>query len=218
MSNTFSAQDVKILDSIIESRRTVRSFKAEVPQDSMITAIVHTGIYAPYAAIAIGDNIDFRRFFVFRKGSQNLALMNQMVKEAAKTSLNHIEKETQSRPDLTEKLAKYIQMLSSVSQMGLPGILEIPCIIVVAERRGIPSVENQSLAHVMQNMWLKATSLGLGFQLLTVVENLTENQEFSKLLKLPYGEFAFNGCIIGYAAQEPAPRKTMSADRVITWL
>ena len=104
---------------------------------------------------------------------------------------------------MKEKSARYVQRLSGVSKNGYPGLTEVPCFIVVAEHRGIPSAEKQSLAHVMQNMWLKATALGLGFQLVSMIEGLTEVQEFSKLLKLPSGEFAFNGCIIGYALKSP---------------
>jgi nitroreductase len=216
--NNFNEQDVGVLDRIIENRRSVRSFKGEIPSDSMIKAVIHAGICAPYAAIAIGDTMDFRRFIVFRKGSKELSLMNQMIKEAAKVNLDHLEKEMQSKPALRETTARYIQMLGNVAEIGFPKITEIPCFIIVAERKGIPSVEKQSLAHVMQNMWLEATALGLGFQLVSVIESLVETQEFAKITNLPMGKFAFNGCFIGYAAQEPAPRKAIAEDRVITWL
>jgi nitroreductase len=218
MSESFGEQDIRVLDRILETRRSVRSFKGDAPSDSMIRAVAHAGVYAPYAALAVGDTLDFRRFFVFRKGSKNLSFVNEIIKRAARTSLEQLDKEIQSKPFLREKSAKYIQRLSSVSLNGLPGITDAPCFIVAAERRGVPSVEKQSLAHVMQNMWLKATALGLGFQLVSVIESLTENQEFSKLLALPFGEFAFNGCIVGYAAQEQAARKAISEDRAITWL
>ena len=73
--NNFSESDIGVLDRIIETRRSVRSFKGEVPSDSMIKAIIHAGVCAPDAAIAIGDTMDFRRFIVFRKGSEDLSLM-----------------------------------------------------------------------------------------------------------------------------------------------
>jgi nitroreductase len=218
MGSSFSAQDVGVLDRIIEARRSVRSFKGEIPSDSTIKAIIHAGVCAPYAAIALGDTMDFRRFIVFRKGSRVLSLMNQMIKEAAKLNLDHLEKEMQSKPTLRDKTTRYIQMLSNVSQIGFPKITEIPCFIIVAERKGMPSVEKQSLAHVMQNMWLEATALGLGFQLVSVIESLVETQEFARITNLPIGEFAFNGCFIGYAAQESVPRKAIVEDRVTTWL
>jgi nitroreductase len=144
--------------------------------------------------------------------------MSEIIKKSARTSVEQLEKEIKEKPFLREKAARYVQRLKVVSQSGFPGMTEVPCFIVVAELKGIPTAEKQSLAHVMQNMWLKATALGLGFQLISMIESLTENQEFSKLLKLPFGEFAYNGCIIGFAAQEPVARKAISEDRVITWL
>ena len=90
--NSFNEQDIQVLDRIIETRRTVRSFKADAPTDTMIRAIIHAGAYAPYAAFAIGDTPDFRRFFVFRKGSTNLSLMNEIIKKAAKTSIELLDK------------------------------------------------------------------------------------------------------------------------------
>src|SRR5665647_302111 len=42
-----------------------------------------------------------------------------------------------------------------------------PEFIVVSEKKGFPAVEQQSLAHCLENMWLKATSLDLGFQLVS---------------------------------------------------
>jgi len=47
-----------------------------------------------------------------------------------------------------------------------------PYYIVVAERSGIPPAEQQSLAHCLENMWLKATALGLGFQLVSVTAQM----------------------------------------------
>jgi nitroreductase len=216
MSNSFSEQDVRVLDRIIETRRSIRAFKEDPPSDVLIRAVIHAGVYAPYAALAIGDTPDFRRFFVFRKGSNNLSLMNEIIKISAKTTIAQLEKEIQQKPSLKDKSARYIQRMGLVVQNGFPGLAKVPCFIVVAEHRGVPVAEKQSLAHVMQNMWLKATALGLGFQLISMVESLTESHEFSELLKLPFGEFAFNGCIIGYAAQGPGERRAISD--AITWL
>ena len=216
MGNPFSEQEIKVLDRVIESRRSIRTFKENAPSEAEIRAIIHAGAYAPYAALAVGETPDFRRFFVFRRGSNNLSLMNEIIKKVAKATVAGLEKDIQSKPSLKEKAARYIQRMSGVSQNGFPGLTGVPCFIVVAEHRGIPVAEKQSLAHIMQNMWLKATALGLGFQLVSVTESLTDVQEFANLLKLPFDEFAFNGCIVGYPAQEPAPRKAISEE--ITWL
>ena len=60
MGSAFSVEDVGVLDRIIEARRSVRAFKGDAPSDSMIRAIIHSGVCAPYAAIAVGDTVDFR--------------------------------------------------------------------------------------------------------------------------------------------------------------
>jgi len=216
--NSFDERDIQVLKRIIDTRRSVRSFRGEAPNDALIRDIIHAGAYAPYAALAVGDIPDFRRFFVFRKGSANLALMNEIIKKAAKASTEQLEKELKDKPLLKERSARYLQRLGAVSQGGYAGLTEVPCFIVVAEHRGIPSAEKQSLAHVMQNMWLTATALGLGFQLVSIIESLTEVPDFSKFLKLSPGDFAFNGCIVGYAAQPPAVRAAIGEERVTTWL
>lgn len=83
---------------------------------------------------------------------------------------------------------------------GFPGFEEVPALIIAAERRANMQAERKSLAHVVQNMWLKATALGLGLQLLSVIEMLSERAEFSELPGMSYGEFTHAGCIIGYPA------------------
>jgi nitroreductase len=218
MNYCFNEQDIKVLDRIIETRRSVRAFKEETPSDSMIKAVIHAGMYAPYAGLAVSGEMDFRRFFVIKKDNENLNKINEIIKSTAKSNLEELEKKIEMSPILKEKSQGFVKRLSVSSQIGMPGLIEAPCFIVIAERKGMPPVEKQSLAHTMQNMWLKATVLGLGFRLMSMIENLTENKDFCELLGLPYGEFAFNGCIIGYPAGEPEKRNNMSTDGVISWL
>lgn len=218
MNYYFNEQDIKVLDRIVESRRSVRAFKEEVLSDSMIKAIIHAGIYAPYAGLAVSGEMDFRRFFVIQNGSENLNRINEIIKSTAKCNLEQLEKKIEANPLLKEKSQSFTKILSISSQMGLQALVEAPCFIVIAEHKGMPPVEKQSLAHTMQNMWLKATVLGLGFRLISMIENLTESKDFCKLLGVPYGEFAFNGCIIGYPISEPSKRNNISVDNVISWL
>ena len=60
---------VRFLDEIIESRRSIRSFKNDIPPKDTIKAIIRAGLFAPYAGAAV-DQGNFRRFVVLRKGSQ----------------------------------------------------------------------------------------------------------------------------------------------------
>ncbi len=82
----------------------------------------------------------------------------------------------------------------------------------------MPPAQKQSLAHVLQNMWLKATALGLGFQLLTLTETMSSNKDFLNLLELPYGEFELDGCAISYPDQTPTEKKIPEVDEVTKWL
>jgi len=70
----------------------------------------------------------------------------------------------------------------------------------------------------MENMWLKAVSSNLGFRLLSVFESLNECEEFCEILGAEYGEFAFNGCIIGYPQSEPTEGKRANIQDLVKWL
>ena len=51
----------------------------------------------------------------------------------------------------------------------------------------------------MENMWLKATALNLDFQIISVIENMVDNQEFCDMFHLPTGRYGFHACVVGYA-------------------
>ena len=46
------------------------------------------------------------------------------------------------------------------------------CLIIAAEWRGARRAEHQSLAHMMQNMWIKATAFDAGFQGLLLLQKI----------------------------------------------
>jgi len=75
-----------------------------------------------------------------------------------------------------------------------------------------------SLAHLLQNMWLKATALGLGFHLISLVSELATEEDSCSLLGVRAGEFELNGCGVGYAAATPPPIERPHVGDVLTWL
>ena len=207
----------KWLDSVIEHRRTVRSFKATIPDKESIEAIVHAGLWAPYAGLAISDDRDFRRFFVIQNGNPLLSKISGLMQQDAKVSLHEMETRFAEKP-LREKARAYMNRISGIAEKGFPDLLSAPCLIVVAERKGIPPAEKQSLAHVLQNMWLKATATGMGLRLVSALERLSDNDDFCTLLGVSLGEFAFTGCIIGFSAEEPKTRKRPDEKAVTRWM
>ena len=79
-------------------------------------------------------------------------------------------------------------------------------------------VQQQSLAHALENMWLMATALGLGMHLVSATATMGDDPTFCKLLGLPVGEFALNGCAVGVPAQPLEMRRTPDAAAATTWL
>jgi nitroreductase len=120
-------------------------------------------------------------------------------------------------PYLRKNAGQFIKVIESVSINGLPAFKTAPYIIVVGERKGFPPVEKQSLAYVLENMWLKATALGLGFQVVSAVQTMGESREFMELAGIPYGEFEVDGCAVGYPDQEPAERSMPAPAQLTKW-
>ena len=54
MNNEFSDQANAALDGIIMARRTNRAFAKEPQPRAAIEQIIHAGLWAPYAAVAVG--------------------------------------------------------------------------------------------------------------------------------------------------------------------
>ncbi len=208
----------RILDDIVEHRRTVRSFKSEVPDRALVEAIIHAGLWAPYASLAVSGEKGFRMFFVVQKGSETLKKVAVLIQEQAKASLQQMQKLFEEKPFLKEKSTAYLSRISGMAEKGFPDLLNAPCLIIIAEKRGMPPAERQSLAHVVQNMWLKATALGLGLRLISAIETLTENKGFCELLGLHVAEFAFTGCVVGFSAQEPQVGKRPDDKAITKWM
>jgi nitroreductase len=122
-------------------------------------------------------------------------------------------------PSLRAKAGGFAGRLSLFLSTGvIPGIGTAPYYIVVAERRGFPPVELQSLAHCLENMWLKATALGLGFQLVSVTSQMSSDPAFCALLGIPPGEWELMGCAVGYPADELSPSIRPPVEDVTRWL
>lgn len=213
----FTRQDNAVLDRILESRRSVRSFAPDVPPKEDITRIIRAGLLAPYAAQAVAGQ-DFRQFFVFEKEQPQLARVAALAKRQVKRMAEHLRDEVAANPLLEGQARGFIARLEQLAETGVPGIGTAPYFIVVAERRGIPPAEQQSLAHCLENMWLKATALGLGFQLVSVTAQLGQDKEFCSVLGIPDGEFGTNGCAVGYPTKRLPPVERPDASEVTKWI
>jgi nitroreductase len=208
------------LDRILAERRSYRMFKPEFPPEDAIRRIIHAGLLAPFAAAAVGNSSEyFRRFFVMKLGSKSMNAAAPLVFEQVREMAARLKKEMEKDPEIRKLAGSFAQRLDAIQKMSrVPGIGTAPYYIVIAERKGYPPVELQSLAHCMENMWLKATALGLGFQLVSVTSEMSKNPEFCRILGINAGEWELMGCAIGYPHDELSPSIRPPVDDVTMWL
>ena len=214
------SQDNAVLDRIIGERRSHRKFAATVPSREQIESIIHAGLHAPYAAAAIGSSADyFRRFFVVRKESKAMQALIPLAFAESVAMAAALEKEVSRNAALREQSAAFAGRLAMIRELGMvPGIGTAPIYIVAAEKKGFPPVEQQSQFAVIENMWLKATALGLGFQVVSITAQMADNEPFCRVLGIDPGKWALMGCAVGYPAGHLSPSIRPNAGEVTTWL
>ena len=205
---------MKTFDEILRLRRSIREFTDEVPPKDLIEKIIDAGYLAPYAAQAVGSDKNFRKFYIVQKNSKALSRMKTLIQEEAGNKLVALQKELEQKPFLENKLSPFIKKLKAVKENGVLGVGTAPYYIIIAEKKGIPPVEQQSLAHCLQNMWLKATELGLGFHLVSMTAEMIENDEFCEILQINSADYAVNGCAIGFPVSELV-EKTNKINRIV---
>lgn len=220
MCNDITIQKNVFLDQILADRRSHRRFRPEFCSGEDIRRILHAGLLAPFAAAAVGGSHDyFRRFFVLRNGSESMNAAVPLVLRQVENMSAELETAMQKDPSLRLKAEGFVRRLAQIQDTGvIPGIGTAPFFIVVAERRGYPPVALQSLAHCLENMWLKATALGLGFQLVSVISQMSSDPAFCALLGLPPGAWELMGCAVGYPADELSPSIRPPVEDVTVWL
>jgi nitroreductase len=216
---TFDQKNI-ILDEIISDRRTHRKFKQEFPPENNINSIINAGLHAPFAAASVGNAEDyFRRFFVLKRDSKSMTTAASLIFEEVATMASNLGIAMENDPQLRKQAIGFANRLSMIKKMGkVPGIGSAPYFIVVAEKKGFPAVEQQSLAHCLENMWLKATALDLGFQLVSATAQMSDNPEFCALVGINPGEWALNGCAIGYPAEELPHSIRPPVEGVTCWM
>jgi nitroreductase len=201
------------LDKVLQMRRSVRSFTDEVPPREQIEQIIEAGLLAPYAAAALEGVKLFRRFFVFERGGESFTKVAQLAVEQMKAVAAGFKQQCEADPAFAEKAGPFIKRMQMVVSSGKLPITEAPYFVVIGEKTGFPPAEKQSLAHVLENMWLKATALGLGLRLISLTANLAHNEDFCRLVGVMPGEFAFDG----YATEWPPPTPRPSFDEAVSW-
>jgi nitroreductase len=205
-------------DNIIKTRRSIRAFKEEIPSKKLIEDIIEAGLYAPFAAQAVGDEEYFRKFIVIPKNSSKMEEVARIAKNNVKIMSKGLKAQMDKNPYLKEKGHSFLKRLELFADKGVLGIGTAPYYIIVAEKKGFPPVEQQSLAHCLENMWLKATALNLGFHLVSATAQMGDDENFCKILGIKAGEYEINGCAIGYPEGIPQEASRPEIKDVTHWI
>jgi nitroreductase len=200
------------LDAIIRARRSVRAFSSTPPSKEAIEAIIQAGLLAPFGARAVAGKPDFRKIFVIRISSAAMEVATDSLKNRMAKLADELEKKVGQVP--------FVQNLKRIGQQGVPGVGNAPYFVVVGERKGMPPVAAQSISYCLHNMWLKATSLGIGFQLVSATMHMDSDPDFCRLLNIPSGEYALDGCALGYPADnyQPPSVEYPTLAKSVSWL
>lgn len=207
----FTKEQNQIFDAILETRRTCRGFTDTVPSREDIESVVEAGRLAPYASISAGDVEIFRHFFILTKDNPMYPQIESLIRTQSAADLADLLVRKENDSFLQEHSKGLEGLWGAVASHGVPVFPNPPCLIVIAEWRGARQAERQSLAHAIQNMWLKATALNLDFNPLSIMESMVDNQEFCQLFDLPVGRYGFHGCVVGTRQAETLTSKPITA-------
>jgi len=217
MMNIVNEESINVLDDVLLSRRTTRNFLPDALSIEHVNAVIAAGYLAPYASMTGLSKDETRRFIVLRNGTENMSTARESIRLQIQRNAKKLGLASMFIPSLRKKGKTFSKRLNEMSKTGIPSMGVAPVYIVVAERKGFPPVEKQSIAHVMENMWLKATALGLGFQLISATGMMSKDKEFMSLLGLKIGDYELGGCLIGYPKSPAQKSEKPDISKVTTW-
>jgi len=211
-------KETKTFEQVIKTRRTVRNFTTEIPSIENVNEIIKSAIYAPYGSTTGIALTKIRKIYVFEQNSENMKKAREIIYTQLKHNSRELNIVISLFPFLKKKMKPFADRVKKISDNGIPSLKIAPYLIIIAEKKDFPSIEKQSIAHALENMWLTATNLGLGFQLISAVGTLSGNKQFLELLNLPKGQYTLEGCVLGYPVSSSSKIKEFELDSYVTWL
>ena len=208
----------EVLQQVIKTRKSTRSFSGEVPPRETIDRIIESCIYAPYGG-ATGIPLEqVRKVFVFTQGTESMETAREMLLSQIRKGARKLGRLVKLMPFMKKKFGAFANRLNGLSKNGIPSMNEAPYFIVMAEKEGFPPVAKQSAAHALENMWLTATAEGLGFQLISATGNMSDNDDFLELLGLKDGEYHLEGCAVGYPKKAVERTRNLDMGKFVKWM
>lgn len=211
-------QVFKTFNSIVKTRRSTRKFTTAIPSTEEMEDILQSAILAPFGGATGIPMKEIRTIRVFSQNTEQMSHARDLLYAQIGRRGRIMRNVLMLFPFLKKRLQSFANRLSRLSEDGIPGMTEGAYYIIVAEKIGFPPVAKQSISHVMQNMWLSATSHNLGFQLISATGMMSKNKDFMQLLGLKAGDYAIDGCIIGVPKTIPQPHVGRQIEDYVTWV
>lgn len=208
----------KDLEKIIKSRKSTRNFASEFPAEEDIRKILESAIYAPFGGATGIPLHQIRKLYVFRQNTDNMEQARELIYRRIRKNAKIFRIILTLFPFLKNKFKAFSNKLNTFAKKGIPALNDAPYFIVIAEKKGFPPVEKQSMAHALENMWLTATSLELGFQLISATGVMSKDKSFMDLLGLKKGEYEIEGCAIGYPNNATEHKRDLELNNFVTWI
>jgi nitroreductase len=211
-------QAAKTVSTVIRARRSTRHFSDIVPPVEDMNEILQSAILAPFGGATGIPLKEIRKVFVFSQGTRSMSRAKELLIGQLRRNSRKISIILFCFPFLKKRMAPFARRIGALAKEGIPGLREAAYYVIVAERKGFPPVEKQSIAHAMQNMWLSATARGLGFELISATGIMSRNKDFMQLLGLKAGDYVVDGCVIGVPKTAHEPREEYHAEDFVTWI
>ncbi|MFI5367469.1 MAG: nitroreductase family protein [Spirochaetia bacterium] len=205
-------------DTLARARRSCRSFQNAVLDKAQISSVLEAGWLAPHAGATGVALADKRRFFVIKRESGAHERLSALALARVVANRRRLMMACRFIPGFSTKTASFMKRLDALANNGIRPLREASVWIIAAERKGFPPAEAKSIAHVFQNMWLKATEMGIGFTLLTMTGMLSKDAAFMAELGLAKGEWELDGCLMGLPAHPSAPSVEHLPESAVAWL
>jgi len=205
-------------DTLARSRRSCRNFREDILEDASTRSVLEAGWLAPHAGATGVALADKRRFFVIRRESAAHERLYALALARVKANRKRLLVARRFVPGLARRTANFMKRLDILADSGIRTLREASVWIIVAERKGFPPAEAKSIAHVLQNMWLKATEIGVGFMLLSLTGMLSVDARFMASLSLAKGEWEIDGCLLGLPVQPSRPSVEHLPASAVSWL
>ncbi|HJV77370.1 MAG TPA: nitroreductase family protein [Paludibacter sp.] len=209
---------VDSLEDVIRSRKSIRTYSKEFPNEEVVKKIVQSAIYAPYSRATGLPYQEIRRIFILSQNTEKIEIARELLLSEMRKISVKVNRLLFFFPFLRKRMGPFANKIAIQSKTGIPSLNDAAYYVIIAEKKGFPLMAKQSIAYAMENIWLSTTDAGLGFQLITETGILSDNKQFCDLLGLPKG-YQLDGCVIGIPKSTTAAElKQFDFDKFVTWL